>query len=100
MAAEELLALLLCALLPHPGLSIDNGLGLSPPMGWSANNAWHWIYGQDVMEASYEVLASRARSVDGKPTSMADVGYVSMPSPPPPRLRLRVSDCGWRAAGR
>ena len=32
--------------------AIDNGLGLSPPMGWSANNAWHWVYGQDVMEAS------------------------------------------------
>jgi hypothetical protein len=57
--------------------AIDNGLGLAPPMGWSANNAWHWIYGQDVMEASYEALASRSRSVDGKPTSMADVGYIN-----------------------
>jgi hypothetical protein len=29
------------------------------------------------MEASYEVLASRSRNVDGKPTSMADIGYIN-----------------------
>ena len=46
-------------------------------VGWSANNAWHWTYGQDVMIASYEALASKGRLVDGQPTSMADVGYVN-----------------------
>lgn len=29
------------------------------------------------MEASYEALASRSRNVDGKPFSMADMGYVN-----------------------
>jgi hypothetical protein len=29
------------------------------------------------MEASYEALASRSRSVDGAPTSMADIGFIN-----------------------
>ena len=53
MPSKAPIPLAVAALGAAMGVSaIDNGLALSPPMGWSANNAWHWIYGQDVMEAS------------------------------------------------
>ena len=62
---------LLLLLLAAPAQAIDNGLGLSPPMGWSANNAWHWIYGQEVMISAYEaglpVLLTNSEGVPGVP---------------------------------
>jgi hypothetical protein len=64
---------LLLLLLAAPAQAIDNGLGLSPPMGWSANNAWHWIYGQEVMISAYEAglpdcAANELRRGPGGPT--------------------------------
>ena len=55
--------------------SIDNGLGLLPPMGW---RSWNYFFGdinQTIMEQVMDAMASRSRMVDGKPTSLLDLGY-------------------------
>ena len=56
-------------------IAIDNGIGLSPPRGWRSWNQFQCGINQSLIEAQYEVLASRARVVDGVPTSLVDLGY-------------------------
>ena len=60
---------------PHAALAIDNGLGLTPPMGWRSWNCYHGDVTQQLMENVMDAMTSRARTVDGKPTSLLDLGY-------------------------
>ncbi|KAJ9460399.1 Alpha-galactosidase [Diplonema papillatum] len=67
----------LAALAAHPAACIDNGYGLRPPMGWRSWNAYGLDITQDVMEATMDAMAAKPYSVDGVPTSLVDLGYVS-----------------------
>ena len=68
-AAAPLLALLL------PCLALDNGMALTPPMGWRSWNLFGSTVTQDLLVSIADALVSRARTVDGVPTSLADLGY-------------------------
>ena len=74
--------------LAQPSFSLDNGLALTPPMGW---RSWNCFKG-DVTDADArrvaDAMVSRRRSVDGVPTSLLDLGYTD----------LGVDD-GWQACG-
>lgn len=56
-------------------IAIDNGLGLTPPMGWRSWNLYGGDVNQDLLEGIMDGMVSRARSVDGVPTSLCDLGY-------------------------
>ena len=55
--------------------AIDNGLGLLPPMGWRSYNAFGGRVSQSMMNAMMDAMVDRSRTVDGKPTSLLDLGY-------------------------
>lgn len=55
--------------------AIDNGLGLTPPLGWRTYNAFGGSPTQVIMEAAMDAMVDRSRLVDGKPTSLLDLGY-------------------------
>eukprot|EP01065_Artemidia_motanka_P016279 TRINITY_DN1_c0_g1_i5.p2 TRINITY_DN1_c0_g1~~TRINITY_DN1_c0_g1_i5.p2 ORF type:complete len:436 (+),score=164.51 TRINITY_DN1_c0_g1_i5:64-1371(+) len=57
--------------------ALDNGLALLPPMGWRSWNAYHKDVTQEMMENVMVKMAERNRTVDGKPTSFADLGYIN-----------------------
>mmetsp|Transcript_14396 Transcript_14396/g.46951 ORF Transcript_14396/g.46951 Transcript_14396/m.46951 type:complete len:415 (-) Transcript_14396:1834-3078(-) len=50
-------------------------LAVRPPMGWRSWNAFGGDIDQRKMMDTMVALASRKRSVDGQPTSLADLGY-------------------------
>jgi len=54
---------------------IDNGLGLTPPMGWRSWNCYGKHINQTKMELIFEKMAQRTRQVDGVNTSLVDVGF-------------------------
>jgi len=54
---------------------IDNGLGISPPMGWRSWNLYKDHVDQELLESIMRGFAERRRMVDGKPTSLCDLGY-------------------------
>ena len=55
--------------------AIDNGLGLTPPMGWRSWNAYGGNVDQSKMTGTMDRMTERTRMVDGKNTSLLDVGY-------------------------
>ena len=55
--------------------TIDNGLGLKPPLGWRSYNAFGGDINQVRMSAMMDMLVDRSRVVDEKPTSLLDLGY-------------------------
>merc|ERR1719469_1328571 len=57
-------------------------------MGWRPWNAYAEKIDDDVMRTSVDKMTSRARLVDGKPTSLADLGYV----------HIGIDD-NWQACG-
>ncbi|KAJ9455809.1 Alpha-galactosidase 3 [Diplonema papillatum] len=57
---------------------IDNGLGLTPPMGWRTWNAYDRFVSQDLMLSVMDKMTARTFAVEGKPTSLLDLGYVSV----------------------
>eukprot|EP01084_Bolivina_argentea_P126410 223831_1 len=56
-------------------ISIDNGLGVNPPMGWRSWNCYNRNINQTVIQSVIDAMVDRSRTVNGKPTSYADVGY-------------------------
>jgi len=54
---------------------LDNGRGVTPPMGWRSWNLYGGKVTQDLMTNIMDGMVSRKRMVDGKPTSLCDVGY-------------------------
>ena len=65
----------LALLLPGGVLAIDNGLGLTPPMGWRSWNLYGADVNQTLIEGIMDGMVSKKRSVDGVPTSLCDLGY-------------------------
>jgi alpha-galactosidase len=57
---------------------IDNGLGLTPPRGWRSWNCFASGITQERMLQQVDALVNRSRLVDGNPTSLLDLGYVSV----------------------
>jgi alpha-galactosidase len=55
--------------------AIDNGLGLTPPMGWRSWNLYGANVNQKLLMQIMEGMVQRKRLVDGKPTSLCDLGY-------------------------
>ena len=68
---RSLLCLLLCAY----GAALDNGLALTPPMGWRSWNCYHGDVRDADIRATVDAMVDRSRLVDGVPTSLLDVGY-------------------------
>ena len=67
------LACVLAALAP----SINNGIGLTPPMGWRHWKAFYAHIDQEIMQAMMDELAQKRPVVNQKaPTSLADLGYI------------------------
>ena len=56
-------------------LSADDGLALTPPRAWRSWNQFNGAVTQADVERALHGLADRSRLVDGKPTSLADLGY-------------------------
>ena len=56
-------------------IAIDNGLGLTPPLGWRSYNAFGGRPTQVLMEEMMVKLVDRSRTVNGRPTALADLGY-------------------------
>jgi hypothetical protein len=89
VAAGTVASLVLIAHAPLAALAIDNGLGLTPPMGWRSWNCYGNSISQQKMEAVMDAMASRVRTVNGKNMSLVDVGY--------DRVGL---DDNWQACGK
>lgn len=65
----------------------DNGLALLPPMGWRSWNQFGSDISQDLFENNIMPgLTDKSRMVDGKPTSLLELGY----------NRMGMDD-GWQA---
>jgi alpha-galactosidase len=67
--------ILLFACLVGLSTAIDNGRGRTPPMGWRSWNQIGASPTQAIMMAQMDAITSRARLVDGVPTSLADLQY-------------------------
>ena len=81
-------SLILCMVVSLRVWADDNGLALSPPMGWRSWNFYQCNINQEIMEASFAAMVDRSRLVDGKPTSLADLGYTD----------VGLDDC-WQKCG-
>lgn len=60
-------------LLTNAGL--NNGLAITPPMGFRTWNQFGIDVNATMMVATYKAMAARTRLVDGVLTSLVDVGY-------------------------
>ena len=55
--------------------SINNGLGMKPPMGWRSWNCYHSSITQTLIEQCVDAVADKSRKVNNVATSLADIGY-------------------------
>merc|ERR1719378_847784 len=62
-------------LLPGIALANDNGLAKLPPMGWRSWNSYGANVNQKLIEGIMDGMVKKTRTVDGKPTSLCDLGY-------------------------
>ena len=53
----------------------DNGLGISPPLGWRSWNLYGANVNQSLIQSIMKGMVSRKRTVNGVPTSLCDLGY-------------------------
>ena len=60
---------------PTPTRAADNGVARTPPMGWRSWNFFACEIDGSVFERQIAALTDRSRLVDGRPTSLADLGY-------------------------
>merc|ERR1711871_795357 len=56
-------------------VAIDNGKGLTPPMGWRSWNLYGANVNQELITGIMDGMVDKKRSVDGVPTSLCDLGY-------------------------
>lgn len=63
--------------------AIDNGLGVTPPMGWRHWKAFYAHIDQKIMEQMQDEMVKK-RPVDGELMSLKDLGYRWVASPEPP----------------
>ena len=68
-------AALVLALALAPASAINNGKGLTPPMGWRSWNLYGAEVNQSLMIGIMDGMVDRSRTVDGVPTSLCDLGY-------------------------
>ena len=78
-AADVLLLLAPLASLPF-SRALDNGLGLTPPLGWRSYNAFGGTPTQAIMEAMMDAMVDRSRSVGGAETDAASSPLLKSPS--------------------
>ena len=76
MAASAMLAGLCLA---GGALAAEDGLARLPPMGWRSWNFYACAIDQSVLTQQLDAIADRSRLVDGKATSLADLGSVTLP---------------------
>ena len=69
-------------------VGLDDGLARTPPMGYRSWNDVHGVVNASYIKRMVDAIVSRDRTVDGVPTSLADLGY--------DRVGL---DDGWQACG-
>jgi len=55
--------------------AIDNGIGHLPPLGWRSWNSFGGDIDQPKMIGIIDALVDSSRQVNGKPTSLLDLGY-------------------------
>lgn len=73
MPAKPSFAVLLLAL--ERVHAIDNGKGVTPPMGWRSWNLYGANVNQQLIEKIMDGMVTKSRMVDGVPTSLCDLGY-------------------------
>ncbi len=56
-------------------VAIDNGKGITPPMGWRSWNLYGGNVNQALMMTQMDGVVSRNRTVNGVPTSLSDLGF-------------------------
>lgn len=56
-------------------LAADNGRAITPPMGWRSWNLYGANVDQKLIMGIMDGMVKRTRMVDGKPTSLCDLGY-------------------------
>ena len=56
----------------------DNGAARTPPMGWRSWNFYACEVSSTVFERQIDAISDRSRLVDGKPTSLSDLGYATV----------------------
>ena len=56
---------------------LDNGLAITPPMGWRSWNCYHGDVSAAKIRATIDAITARTRTVAGANThqSLADLGY-------------------------
>ena len=59
----------------HVVTGLDNGLGLTPPMGWRSWNCYHGSIDAVKVQNTIDAITSRSRTIAGKHMSLADIGY-------------------------
>jgi alpha-galactosidase len=62
-------------LLSATPLANDNGLAQTPPMGWRSWNLYGANVNQELITSIMDGMVRKDREVDGKPTSLCDLGY-------------------------
>jgi alpha-galactosidase len=75
----------------HFAAANDNGLAITPPLGW---RSWN-LYGNNVNQSLIESIMlgmTKKRMVEGKPTSLCDLGYCDV------GLDDNWQDCGSKDA--
>eukprot|EP00729_Bicosta_minor_P001884 gene1884-17200_t len=65
----------LVLLLAVPVASVDNGLGLTPPMGWRSWNCFGGNVNQTMMTEIMDSMVATDREIDGKKSSLHSIGY-------------------------
>ena len=63
------------SVLMFASLGIDNGRGVTPPLGWRSWNLYGPNVNQQLMEKIMDGMVTRNRTVDGVPTSLCDLCY-------------------------
>ena len=58
--------------------SIENGKGVTPPMGWRSWNLYGDAVDQELMVRQMNAIATVTRLVDGVPTTLKDLGYTDI----------------------
>eukprot|EP01051_Picozoa_sp_SAG22_P010739 SAG22_NODE_983_length_6163_cov_8.370053_2_plen_409_part_00 len=73
--AKSVLLTIMAAALAPAASAIDNGLGQTPPKGWRSWNFFLSTNNQSVMEAQMRAAVDKSRLVEGRPTSLAELGW-------------------------
>ena len=55
--------------------SLNNGLARKPPLGWRSWNCYWFDINQSLIQNAMKGLLDTSRTVNGKPTSLAEIGY-------------------------